>query len=89
VVVFDGQAPADDLGDARVELVSTAGESADDWIARRAGELRDGGARFRLVTSDRELRDRASPGAERVIGGGAFARMLVGRHSRRTRTGDS
>jgi predicted RNA-binding protein with PIN domain len=82
VVVFDGQAPAVDVSDARVELVSTGGESADDWIARRAGELRERGVRFRLVTSDRELRDRASPGAESVIGGGAFARMLLARDSR-------
>jgi hypothetical protein len=31
-----------------------------------------------LVTSDRELRERAGGGAQRVIGGGAFASLLVG-----------
>jgi hypothetical protein len=29
-----------------------------------------------LVTSDRELRERAGSGAERVIGGGSFLRQL-------------
>jgi hypothetical protein len=77
VVVFDGSAPEVDLGDAPVELVSTGGESADDWIAREAAALRDRGETFWLVTSDRELRDRAGPGPERVIGGGTFARMLL------------
>ena len=48
-------------------------ESADDRIARWAA---DPEGPFWLVTSDRELRERAAPGAERVIGGGAFARML-------------
>jgi hypothetical protein len=42
---------------------------------RRAGELADA---YWLVTSDRELRERAGGGAERVIGGGAFASLLVG-----------
>jgi len=79
VVVFDGQAPAVDVGDAPVEAVSTGGESADDWIAREAGKLRQRQARFRLVTSDRELCERAGPGAERVTGGGAFARALLAR----------
>jgi len=77
VAVFDGQAPEVDVGDVPVELVSTGRESADDWIAREAAALRDRGARFRLVTSDRELRDRASSGAERTIGGGSFARTLL------------
>jgi hypothetical protein len=61
VVVFDGEAPAGGVGTAR--------ESADDWIARRAGEL-DGP--YWLVTSDRELRERAGERADRTIGGGAF-----------------
>jgi len=76
VVVFDGSAPETEP-DERVELVSTGRESADDWIARRAAELRGGGTRFRLVTSDRELRSRAGPGAERTTGGGTFARTLL------------
>jgi hypothetical protein len=64
-VVFDGDAPAGAVG--------TGGESADDWIARRAREL-DGS--YWLVTSDRELRERAGRRAERMIGGGAFLREL-------------
>jgi predicted RNA-binding protein with PIN domain len=81
IVVFDGRAPAADLGAAPVELASSGAESADDWIARRAAELRDRGAVFWLVTSDRELRVRASPGAGRVLGGGAFARTLLARRA--------
>lgn len=75
VVVFDGSAPDAGPGTS-VELVSTGPESADDWIAREAAARR-GRDTFWLVTSDRELRSRASPGAERVIGGGTFARTLL------------
>jgi predicted RNA-binding protein with PIN domain len=67
VIVFDGPAPADAIG--------TGAESADDWIARRAAELEEP---FWLVTSDRELRERAGGRAERIIGGGAFASLLRG-----------
>jgi hypothetical protein len=66
-IVFDGRAPEGGIG--------TGGESADDWITRRATEL-DGP--YWLVTSDRELRERAGRGAGRVIGGGAFASLLLG-----------
>lgn len=68
LVVFDGRAPveADDV-------VGTGGEIADDWIAREAGSH----APYWLVTSDRELRERAGRNAERVIGGGSFARELT------------
>jgi hypothetical protein len=69
-VVFDGPAP--DGG------IATGAESADDWIARRAGELDS----YWLVTSDRELRERAGGRAERVVGGGAFARLVRDRLSR-------
>jgi hypothetical protein len=48
------------------------GETADDWIARHAREHRP----YWLVTSDRELRERAGPDAERVIGGGSFLEEL-------------
>ena len=48
-------------------------ESADDRIARWAAEPE---GPYWLVTSDRGLRGRAGAGAERVIGGGAFARTL-------------
>jgi hypothetical protein len=66
-IVFDGPAPEGGIG--------TGAESADDWIARRAGEL-DGP--YWLVTSDRELRERAGARPERVMGGGAFASLLTG-----------
>ena len=49
-------------------------ETADDRIAREAAELE---GPYWLVTSDRELRARAGGGADRVIGGGAFARELT------------
>jgi predicted RNA-binding protein with PIN domain len=71
IAVFDGPAPERVPG---VEVVGTGTESADDWITRRAAELSE---RYILVTSDRELRDRAGGNAERIIGGGKFARDLV------------
>jgi rRNA-processing protein FCF1 len=71
VAVFDGAAPT---LETTVELVGTDRESADDWIARRAAELSEP---YVLVTSDRELRERAGGKAERVIGGGSFARELT------------
>jgi hypothetical protein len=68
LLVFDGKAPveADDV-------VGTGRESADDWIARESLAL----APYWLVTSDRELRERAGGAAERVFGGGSFARELT------------
>jgi hypothetical protein len=57
--------------DARV--VFEAEETADDRIARETAEL-DGP--YWLVTSDRGLRERAGRRADRVIGGGSFARKL-------------
>ena len=71
IAVFDGAAPEPVPG---VEVVGTGTESADDWITQRAAELSE---RYILVTSDRELRDRAGGNAERIIGGGKFARDLV------------
>lgn len=55
-------------------VVFEGAESADDRIAREAAEL----DRYWLVTSDRGLRERAGGRAERVIGGGTFARELRG-----------
>ena len=82
VLVFDGRAPAS-LDPDRVNVVGTSGESADDWLAREARSF----APYWLVTSDRELRARAGGGAERTIGGGAFARELraYGREERAAR----
>ena len=68
LLVFDGRAPVD-----AADVVATGGESADDWIAREA-QLH---APYWLVTSDRELRRRAGGAAERVIGGGSFARTVT------------
>jgi predicted RNA-binding protein with PIN domain len=65
ILVFDGQAPEGGVG--------TEAESADDWIARAAAELNEP---YWLVTSDRELRERAGARAERTFGGGAFLREL-------------
>jgi predicted RNA-binding protein with PIN domain len=76
LVVFDGRAPGGYDG-AACTVVGTGGESADDWLIRRARELRAEGGRFWLVTSDRELRRVAGEGAERTIGGGSFARELL------------
>ncbi len=71
VIVFDGSAPE--------RAVGTGPESADDWLTREAARLADEGEVFWLVTSDRELRERAGQAAARVIGGGSFARELTGR----------
>lgn len=57
--------------DARV--VWEGGESADDVIAREATALDEP---YWLVTSDRELRERAGGRAERVMGGGSFLAQL-------------
>jgi predicted RNA-binding protein with PIN domain len=82
VVVFDGRDHEGDVGERRLDdsavVVGTGGESADDWLARRAAELRAAGAPYWLVTSDRELRSRAGGGAERTLGGGAFVGQLGG-----------
>ena len=48
--------------------------SADDRIAHQVRELEP--PRW-VVTSDRELRERVRSYADRVLGGGAFARELV------------
>jgi rRNA-processing protein FCF1 len=68
LVVFDGRAPVE-----AEDVVGTGREIADDWIAREAPSY----APYWLVTSDRELRERAGRNAERVIGGGSFARELT------------
>ena len=71
IAVFDGPAPEPVAG---VEVIGTGSESADDWITRKAAELTEP---YVLVTSDRELRERAGGNAERIVGGGAFARELA------------
>jgi rRNA-processing protein FCF1 len=54
-------------------VVFESAETADDRIARETAELN---GPYWLVTSDRGLRERAGGRAERVIGGGSFAREL-------------
>jgi predicted RNA-binding protein with PIN domain len=81
VVVFDGRAPGElvgehELGDGSL-VVGTGAESADDWLIRAAAERHADRRDFWLVTSDRALRQAASPGAARTIGGGSFARELA------------
>jgi hypothetical protein len=56
-------------------VVWERGEPADDRIARDVRELHGD---VWVVTSDRELRERVQPYAERIIGGGAFAHQLRG-----------
>ena len=60
LIVFDGAAPqeADDL-------LGSGARSADDVIAELEGP-------FRLVSSDRGLRERVGARAERHVGGGSF-----------------
>ena len=56
-----------------VEVVWEGEESADDRIAREVTDLEPP---VWVVTSDRELRERVEPYAERIIGGGSFARLI-------------
>jgi predicted RNA-binding protein with PIN domain len=56
-----------------VRVVWEGSDSADDQIARLVEELEP---RVWVVTSDRGLRDRVVDRAERIIGGGSFAREL-------------
>lgn len=76
VVVFDGDAPGGGDEDACL-VVGTGAESADDWIARHAAG--HGEDELWVVTSDRELRRRVAGAASRLVGGGTFARHLLGR----------
>jgi rRNA-processing protein FCF1 len=50
-------------------------ETADEWLIREAPRYKP----YWLVTSDRALREHAGREAERVIGGGSFARELLRR----------
>jgi hypothetical protein len=59
-----------------VIVVWEGAESADDQIARDVRELPPP---LWVVTSDRELRERVGDHADRIVGGGSFARQLVNR----------
>jgi predicted RNA-binding protein with PIN domain len=76
VVVFDGGEPGEERVDERCSVAGTGGESADDWLVRRAAELAADARAYWLVTSDRALRAAAGDQAERTIGGGSFLREL-------------
>ena len=82
VLVFDGEAPWVGVGERTLDeatlLVGTGRASADDRLVEESGRRRAAGEPFWLVTSDRALRTVAGEGAERTIGGGAFARELLG-----------
>jgi hypothetical protein len=56
-----------------VTVVWEGTESGDDQIARLVRQLEPP---VWVVTSERELRERVAERAERVIGGGSFAREL-------------
>jgi hypothetical protein len=56
-----------------VQVVWEGSESGDDQIARLVKELEPP---IWVVTSDRGLRERVRNHAERIIGGGSFAREL-------------
>jgi hypothetical protein len=56
-----------------VIVVWEAAESADDQIARAVHEAKPP---VWVVTSDRELRERVADVAEKIVGGGSFAREL-------------
>jgi predicted RNA-binding protein with PIN domain len=57
----------------QVVVVWEGNESADDHIAHAVVEL---DPPVWVVTSDRELRERVKTHAERILGGGSFAREL-------------
>jgi hypothetical protein len=57
----------------QVQVVWEGSESGDDQIARLVRELE---RPVWVVTSDRGLRDRVRDHADRIIGGGSFAREL-------------
>jgi predicted RNA-binding protein with PIN domain len=63
-----------DANGHEVIVVWEGSESADNRIARQVREL---DPPVWVVTSDRELRERVRGNAERIIGGGTFARELV------------
>jgi predicted RNA-binding protein with PIN domain len=53
-----------------------SGMTADDRIVAEAAKLHAEGEEVWVATSDRELRERLKPYAERIIGGGSFARTI-------------
>jgi hypothetical protein len=66
LIVFDGSPP-----EAADDLVGSG--NADDAIVELARTLDEP---WWLVTSDRALRERVGGAADRVVGGGSFARTI-------------
>jgi predicted RNA-binding protein with PIN domain len=62
-----------DANGHQIVVVWEGGETADDRIAREVDQVEPP---VWVVTSDRELRERVSNRAERILGGGSFARDL-------------
>ena len=60
-----------------VVVVWEGADSADDRIAREVRELEPG---VWVITSDRELRERVAPYADRIVGGGSFAKEVTQTH---------
>jgi rRNA-processing protein FCF1 len=63
-------------GDANGHDVIVVWEGAQTADDRIAADVRRLGPPLWVATSDRELRERVAAHVERVIGGGAFARLL-------------
>lgn len=61
---------------AELDVVWEGERSADDELVDRAAALAAAGRSVWLATSDRELRRRAAPYVERLLGGGSLAREL-------------
>jgi hypothetical protein len=68
LVVFDGDPP-----EAAADAAGSGAGSADDRIVELAATVE---RPLWVATSDRELRERIDPPAERAIGGGTFLRQL-------------
>jgi len=62
-------------GEREGHEVRVVWEPADDRIAAESDSLAAAGTPFWVATSDRGLRERIH-GAERIVGGGSFARRL-------------
>ena len=75
LVVFDGP-PPDVVSDRIVKVVGTKRESADDRIVRDAERLARAGRPYRLVTSDRGLRERVRALGASIEGAGALLERL-------------
>ncbi len=74
-VVFDGDPPAEELGQGVGVVFAGRGTTADDAIAALVAAGEDP-ASLTVVTSDGELSRRVQAHGARVVGAGAFRRRL-------------